>query len=118
MIKAPRDNRVIANGPSQNMVKDPQVLSNILKGNHALKPNRVENDRSSLTRSKQGIKISVDNTFEKMDINQVMKEMSIISPDHNLDLHENLSGSDIPLSRGPSIERDKVIDDFSTVPRE
>jgi hypothetical protein len=43
-----------------------------------------------------------------------MNDLSFISPDQPLDLAgDNLSSKDIMLSRGPSIERDKVIDDFS-----
>ena len=43
-----------------------------------------------------------------------MNDLSFISPDQPLDLAaDNLSSKDLILSRGPSIERDKVIDDFS-----
>ena len=47
-----------------------------------------------------------------------MNDLSFISPDQPLDLADNLSSKDIMLSRGPSIERDKVIDDFSILPRD
>jgi hypothetical protein len=53
MVKPQRDNRVIANGPSQSMVKDPQVLSKILKASHhVIRPSRLENERKSNARSK------------------------------------------------------------------
>ena len=47
-----------------------------------------------------------------------MNDLSFISPDQPLDLADNLSSKEMILSRGPSIERDKVIDDFSILPRD